>query len=243
MAKQFLVMDEGNTCLKAAWFSNGHLIYSWNIPGGKTENFPEEWVKTQWDGIMVSSTKRKEDEFLEWFNGQKIQFLDHTQVKNIDLAYKENAADLGKDRLAALAGTLALFPNENVCIADAGTCLTIDFLTSDARHLGGIISPGLNMRFEAMHTFTGKLPLVSKENFNTPLGTSTQSCMASGVVLGMQSEIEFHLESVQAACNEDFRLILTGGNAIFLAQRIKRANFVVSDLVFQGMYAVLANLV
>jgi len=243
MAKQFLVLDDGNSRLKGAQFSNGALICSWTIPEKTKEHLPKEWLETKWDGILVSSTKRDEKELQGWFEGQKVLFLNHRQVNQVELAYKENPAELGKDRLAGLVGAATLFPKENVCIVDAGTCLTIDFLTADARHLGGIISPGISMRFEAMHTLTGKLPLVTESHFTPSLGTSTRTCMASGVVYGLQSEIEFHLESVCRTFNEDFRLILTGGNAIFLAHRLKHANFVVSDLVFQGMYAVLANLV
>src|SRR5690606_693920 len=61
---------------------------------------------------------------------------------------------LGMDRLAGACGAHALFPTQNCLVIDAGTCVTFDFVDGSGVYYGGGISPGLHMRFKAMHTFT-----------------------------------------------------------------------------------------
>ena len=58
---------------------------------------------------------------------------------------------LGIDRLALVAGAVTRFPNRNVLIIDAGTCITFDIVTDRKEYLGGAIAPGIAMRLKAMH--------------------------------------------------------------------------------------------
>jgi type III pantothenate kinase len=69
---------------------------------------------------------------------------------------------LGFDRLAAAVGAHTTFPDSNVLIIDAGTAITIDMVTAKGEFLGGNISPGLEMRFKALNTFTKKCPSLKK---------------------------------------------------------------------------------
>ena len=69
---------------------------------------------------------------------------------------------LGRDRLAAAVGATVLFPGRNVLIVDFGTAVTIDLVTADATYRGGCISPGVQLRFGALHDHTAALPLVSQ---------------------------------------------------------------------------------
>jgi len=199
-------------------------------------------VQTGFMAILVSSTAADESWFQSRLGTHHLYFLHHQLIPELKIAYSQ-PENIGKDRLAAMAGALILNPGKNICVVDAGTCLTLDGLLSDGTHLGGIISPGMKMRFTSMEYFTERLPLSSENEVVGQLGDSTLRCLASGGVYGMVAEIEYHLSNLQEAHNQSFELILTGGDAIFLAQRIKPANFVVPDLVFQGMNAVLARLV
>jgi type III pantothenate kinase len=236
------LIDAGNSRLKAALYSNGQKIQFWEFLNENLSGAKHQIGNPEPDAILISSTHGNEEEIQSWFPGQKVFVLDHRQYSRIHWAYP-NPGHMGKDRLAAIIGGSILYPEKNICVADSGTCLTLDFLKYGEKHLGGVISPGLKMRFQAMHQFTRKLPLVSENEMVDALGFTTETCMASGAVLGIVSEIEYHLQALEQKESEPFHLILTGGNAIFLAQRLKRSNFVAPDLVFQGMNAVLANLV
>ncbi len=69
---------------------------------------------------------------------------------------------LGVDRLALVAGAKGQFPDKNVLIIDAGSCITFDFLNQDGVYFGGDISPGIEMRYKAVNHYTANLPLLEK---------------------------------------------------------------------------------
>ena len=64
-----------------------------------------------------------------------------------------------------------------------------------AHHLGGAISPGRAMRYNAMHVFTANLPLLNPTDEVPAVGTSTSSSMSLGVEAGIISEIQAHIEA------------------------------------------------
>ena len=67
------------------------------------------------------------------------------------------------DRMAAVVGANEQFPGRDILVIDAGTCITYEFVDAAARYHGGNISPVLQMRFKALHQFTGRLPMVALE--------------------------------------------------------------------------------
>jgi type III pantothenate kinase len=242
MSERFLLIDAGNSRLKAALYENNIPIESWVFPNSEMEEALSFILLSEFSAILVSSTAANESWFQSRLGAHRLYFFHHHQIKDLKIAYSEPDS-IGKDRLAAMAGARILYPGKNICVADAGTCLTLDGLLADGTHLGGIISPGMKMRFASMEYYTERLPLASENELVGEFGDSTLRCLASGGVYGLVAEIEYHQNRLQKEWNQHFELILTGGDGIFLAQRIKPANFVVPDLVFQGMNAVLARLV
>ena len=82
----------------------------------------------------------------------------------------ETPETLGYDRMAAVVGANEQFPHRDILVIDAGTCITYEFIDSKGQYHGGNISPGMQMRFKALHQFTGRLPLVDTTGV-TPDGT------------------------------------------------------------------------
>ena len=68
---------------------------------------------------------------------------------------------LGLDRLAAVIGANYLYPNKSNLVIDGGTCITYDWIDANGNYFGGSISPGLNMRYNALNYYTAKLPHVA----------------------------------------------------------------------------------
>ena len=97
-----------------------------------------------------------------------------------------------KQRRAQLLDSLAVkkYPQKNVLIIDAGTCITFDFVSDKKEYFGGAISPGIEMRYKALSTFTSKLPLLDKKLPRDFLGINTEESINSGVVNGVLQEIE-----------------------------------------------------
>ncbi|WP_448519571.1 type III pantothenate kinase [Rhodoflexus sp.] len=147
---------------------------------------------------------------------------------------------LGMDRLAAALGAWQQFPNRQTLVIDAGTCITYDFVTASAEFLGGIISPGLQMRLKAMHTFTARLPLIDSDFAVPPplVGQTTADAMLSGAFHGLSSEMNGIIHQYEAIFGR-FNILLSGGDALFFEKTIKETNFVNENVVLDGLRAAL----
>jgi type III pantothenate kinase len=131
-----------------------------------------------------------------------------------------------------------LYPSQNVLVIDAGTCITFDIINSENEYLGGAISPGLQMRYQAMNTFTENLPLLEPEEDVDLVGNTTIKSMQSGVIFGITSEIDGVI-SMYNSQFKDLTIILTGGDSQFLCKRLKNSIFANSNFLLQGLNYIL----
>lgn len=136
----------------------------------------------------------------------------------IGIRYK-TPETLGRDRLAAAVGAWGLFPGESLLIADVGTALTLDVVQSDGDYLGGNISLGIDIRFEALHTFTSRLPRVELAGEPGLLGYDTATAIRRGALWGVANEIAgtFVLAAKEYGCR---RVVLTGGGAPVIRENV-----------------------
>ena len=103
--------------------------------------------------------------------------------------------------------------------------------------MGGGISPGMEMRFKSLKTFTAKLPLV-KADWNFPLvGYDTSTNILSGVIIGMAKEIDGIIEAYEEKY-ENFNVLLSGGDTHYFNRLLKKKIFADPDLIFKGLYAI-----
>ena len=145
---------------------------------------------------------------------------------------------LGVDRIALVSAAASQYPNENVLVIDAGSCITYDFLTSENKYLGGAIAPGMEMRYKAMHHFTANLPLLKAEVPKNLIGDSTNNSMHIGVFQGVISEIEGFIDRYIENFSH-LTVILTGGDAHFLRDSIKNDIFANSNFLLEGLNYIL----
>lgn len=145
---------------------------------------------------------------------------------------------IGKDRLAALAGASVLFPGEHCLIIDAGTCITIDLLTADSVYHGGNISPGLQMRLKAMHQQTARLPLVELDELQNDLGLTTETALRTGGQGGGVYELEGLYHRLVAKWSP-LNVVLTGGDALLLAQHTLLPHNLQPNLVHYGLHKIM----
>ncbi len=144
---------------------------------------------------------------------------------------------IGADRLALIAASVDLFPRQHNLAIGLGTCITYNFVNNAHEFLGGSISPGMNMRFRAMHEQTALLPLIKAES-NFPLvGYDTKTNLLSGVILGMAKEIDGIIESY-ALKYSNFNVLLTGGDMGFFVPHLKNRIFADPNLIYKGLYAI-----
>lgn len=149
---------------------------------------------------------------------------------------------VGNDRLANAVGAYVENPNANSLVIDAGTCLTYDFVNANNCYLGGAISPGLNMRFKALNTFTEKLPLLNKASKQLNLiGGDTNSSIVSGVVNGIQGEIINNIATYRSKYPL-LTIFMTGGDTEFLQSIVgieKNGIFAHENLTLIGLNHIL----
>jgi type III pantothenate kinase len=144
---------------------------------------------------------------------------------------------VGADRLALSAAMVHFYPGKNNLVIGLGSCITYNFINKYHQFLGGSISPGLEMRFKAMHEQTALLPLIQKE-WNFPLvGYDTKTNLLSGVIMGMAKEIEGIVEEYEKKYS-NFNVVLTGGDCTYFERLLKKKIFADPNLLYKGLYAI-----
>ncbi len=225
-----LVVDIGNSRIKAAVFEGAirlEIFIFLKIELKKNiENILKKFEKTT-DLVVSSVGDVEKQSFLEYNNRVNVHFLTHDDPFPFYNAYA-TPTTLGIDRMVLAAGATLQFPKMNRLVIDVGTCVTYDFIDEQDIYLGGAISPGLRLRYEALHNFTAKLPLLSLGIPKDFVGNSTAESIHSGVVNGFVFEIDGFIEAYRAKYS-NFIIILTGGDTDFLAKRLKNTIFANSN--------------
>ncbi|HLG02534.1 MAG TPA: type III pantothenate kinase [Bacteroidia bacterium] len=233
-----LVLDFGNTSLKAAIFDNEGLA----VQEFLLQPDPEEVLQFVRGreilacilAAVVDYPHHLETDLQAKFPLIKLDEFTAMPVKN----RYESPATLGYDRIAAACGAWQLFPNTNVLAIVAGTCITYNIVNKKGEFLGGAIAPGLNMRLRAMHTFTGKLPLAKLEGNNPLTGTTTETSLRSGTYHAACAEIEGMIARYSKAF-PGLEPVIGGGDGVFLAEGVKNGIFARPNLVTEGLNSIL----
>lgn len=230
-------IDIGNTFAKIGFFKENQLTESKR--GLPIDQLKKKIFESDIQSIIISSVTRSQEDLETLFadySKSKI-FLNPNTPIPIKKDY-ETPQTLGADRLAGAVGANFLFPNQNCLIIDMGTAIKYDYVSKEGIFKGGIISPGLKIRFKALHTFTKRLPLVEAEGIPELIGKSTKTCIQSGVINGIIAEINGIIERYEQL--GDCQVILCGGDAQFFENQIKKTNFAVPNLVLIGLNQILA---
>ena len=82
-------------------------------------------------------------------------------------------------------------------VVDFGTAITVDYVSGDGTYRGGAISPGMGMRFQALHRYTARLPLCRETAEERLYGTTTTSCIEQGVMNGIAFGQSSHVRFIK----------------------------------------------
>ena len=229
-------IDIGNSRIKIGLFENSHLFDS------KLTNNPEEALeflsKHSLKDIIVSSVGHDPD-WTGRIRKEGINLNLNSATKTpLSLVY-QTPETLGSDRIAAAVGAYIRNPGMSVLIIDLGTCATYDFLDDKAIFYGGSISPGIRMRFRAMHEQTARLPLIEEWTNNIKLtGQNTAESMVSGTIMGLKQEIEGFIRSYQHKV-ANLQIIFTGGDFKVVENLLDQKYTWVNHLVLEGLNGIL----
>lgn len=235
---EFLTIDIGNTKAKYAIFHDDNIVETnyFNPESDDLSHLLEKYPDIN-KGI-ISSVGGKVNECLRQLQSIDMIVLNSETKLPFALTYKEKSK-IGADRLALVAAAYAEKPHQNSLVIDIGTCITYDILTDDDKHLGGPISPGMQLRFKAMHEHTALLPLCKPTNDELKLlCDNTTECLQSGVQLGVLHEIKEFIKLYSLKFN-DLNVFITGGDNIFLQNQLKNYTFASSNFMFNGLRLIL----
>jgi len=235
-----LIVDAGNTFIKVAVFQGNVLLHDDKF---KESDFLNNITKLfkKYPGItyaLVSSvSKFPMEDIRALCVFCKVHILSQASVIPFKNAYK-TPETLGVDRLALMAAAFYKYPHKNTLVIDAGTCITYDFLEATGTYLGGAISPGVEMRFKALHTFTARLPLIENTNLENFIGDTTETSIMSGVINGTVNEINGIISQYEQKF-KDLTVILTGGDSQILSKRLKNTIFANPKFLLEGLNCIL----
>lgn len=241
-----LIIDYGNTLVKVALFQKDslHTLKSFQSTSvDQLKEFLEDFEinsgnATILNNAIVSSVIDYPEDIKSWLTNKYnlIELNSHTPIP-IKIKYK-TPQTLGNDRIALAVAGSQFYPENDVLVIDAGTCITFDFVSKNSEYHGGSISPGLQMRFKALNTFTDKLPLVKPVDNPELVGDSTANSIISGVMCGIYSEVDGIIDRYKMKF-PDVKTILTGGDIIYFDKMLKNNIFANSNFVLKGLNMIL----
>lgn len=229
-----LLIEIGNTALKAAWADGNILRKTMRYQGEKNMDYIASLVEKEKPEVLVMASVREiseEDE--RWIAGHcgQLVLIDRNHTAMLK-AY--GLPDyLTPDRGASLIAVKNLFKNKDCVVFDFGTTLSIDFLAADGSYGGGNISLGSRTRFKALNRYSRNLPLVNMPKTDRSLGSSLVSSIEAGVISGIKFEIDGYIASKPESV-----VVFTGGDANYFAKQTSNSVFVVNNLVLMGLAAI-----
>jgi len=231
-----LIIDRGNTSSKIAVFDGEEIIKHQILSKLTLADVILFAKKHAISASIISSVKQKDsitNELIRHFNAL---FLTHKTPIPISINYK-TPETLGNDRIAGIVGANKAYPNNNILVIDTGSCITFDFFM-DGKYCGGRISPGLQMRYDSLHTFTSQLPQISISDAHFTLGKDTNSSIIAGVQQGALDEIDTVIDIFRKE-NKDSVVILCGGDHKFFDKHLKNSIFADPFIVLKGLNIIL----
>lgn len=231
-----LAIDVGNTRIKSAVFEQDNLVELFVFDAQELQKKISIILKkfSKIEVLVVASVGKLDlDDFLFLENLVKIEWITHNSAFPFVNKYA-TPSTLGIDRMILASGAVLQYPKQNRLVIDAGTCITYDFIDKNDTYIGGAISLGLRLRYKALNNYTAKLPLLDTIMPDSYIGNSTEESLHSGVVNGLLYEIEGFINRYEADYSK-FTIILTGGDAVFLAKRLKNTIFANSNFLLESL--------
>jgi type III pantothenate kinase len=239
----YLAIDIGNTLAKYALFdAKGTLLHLHKVPQELPPALPSFVVPGKIVHAIFSTVSTPPDHIADLLHAHHIP---HTQLDaHTPLPFVNNYATphtLGNDRRAIAAAAVQLFPQKNVLVISSGTCITYNVIDNKKTYIGGAISPGMMMRYQALHTFTQKLPHLTP---TTPPPPTIAHTTTDNIQSGVQNAILYEMQGYIAATKHIYPqliIIFTGGDAHYFENRLNIKIFALPNLALSGLFAILTH--
>lgn len=240
-----LLIDVGNSRIKWAYSQNGALARhgSASHKGVVPEEAINAWRQSSPECVITANVAGHEyaEQLTTWVRQQwqlQVEFIT-LEASRFELAYAEPER-FGIDRWLALVAARELVEGA-VAVIDAGTALTLDIVSAEGKHVGGIILPGLNLMSESLQQKSSGVRQGYTEvltDQTSLLGIDTRSCIEKGALYAVTGAVEHVLERFQAQAGEVRSVIICGGDGEQISAELSIRSKLIPDLVLQGMQIV-----
>jgi len=243
----YLLVDAGNSRIKWNVYSPASKQYA--LPP-QAVNWREGDINTilqdQWQGLSgidavlaASVTGQPVQQAIQQYaqNQWSVQptfITTQAQAFGVRNAYKV-PEQLGVDRWLAVLAARTLFPDQNVCVVDCGTAITVDTVTHTGRHLGGLIIPGPYLMKTALFQQTHGVKISHGDMELSPFTDSTTNGVNHGVLLAAVAFVDRAVADIENELGEDLVKMITGGDAQMIATHSRHALHHQPEMVLKGL--------
>lgn len=227
-----LLLDLGNTRLKAAWQTEGKFqvlpVTGTNTISSVLWDTPDEiWLSSVTDATQTLALLDTLPEQAA-LKQVKVPAYQH----HLPTHYAQE--QLGVDRWLAMLACYHRSPGPGL-VVDCGTAVTLDTINRQGEHTGGYILPGLSMMQRALLQGTA-----INLNVDTPVRSAALDS-ASAIALGARQALVALIEKMLAQAEPGARLFIGGGDTGELTPYLASSYIKEACMVLKGL-ACLADL-
>lgn len=236
-----LLVDIGNTRLKWILFDGDDIHQRDALVHHKSD--PKQWGDRLWkqlprpSQVVIANVTGAEvaAALSDWIQRQwdlETCFVS-TESTNYGISNGyDSPQKLGVDRWVAMIGGRRL-SQQNQIIVDCGTVVTIDALTRQGQHLGGVMLPGVRLMHAALYNNT-QIPEQEIGNI-VFLGKNTGDCIWGGTIYAITAAIDRVSQQMSEVLGDPVHCFLTGGNSTHLLPYLENSYQLEPDLIFSGL--------
>jgi len=186
-----------------------------NVAGADFEKSVCTWVKRRWKILP---------EFL------------HSQAEQCGVTNAYSKPErLGNDRWAALIAANVLCRKPAI-ILGCGTAITVDALSADGRHLGGLITPGVDLMISSVCASAAEVNIEDGDSAEIALlASSTEAAVLGGSLYTAVSLLDRVSADLRGELGAGSCVLLTGGDAERLMPLLECKAKYEPELVLKGL--------
>ncbi len=247
-----LVIDVGNTNTSLGVYEGERLAWHWRLTTAR-ERTPDEYgvharILFELAGldfksihaIAIASVVPQLNYTLnrmaeEYFHLTPL-FIDHATDTGMEILYQP-PSDVGADRIVDAVAAVAKYGAPCI-VVDFGTATTFDAIDAQAKYLGGVITPGINISSDALFARAARLPRVEIKRPQRVVGKSTVSAIQSGLYYGYAGLVDGILRRMMEEIGDNgasVPVVATGGLAPLIATASELINTVDDTLTLDGL--------
>ncbi|VAW75250.1 Pantothenate kinase type III, CoaX-like [hydrothermal vent metagenome] len=202
---------------RPAWkdFDPPERVIVSNVAGPELEKPVHTWIKRRW---------KLAPEFLS----------SQAEQCGVTNAYSKPER-LGSDRWATLIAAHKLCRGP-VIILSCGTAITVDALSADGRHLGGLIMPGIELMISSVCAGAADVNIEdSGSDEISLLASSTEAAVLGGSLYTAVSLLDRISADLRGELGAEASVLLTGGDAPRLMPLLESQTRYEPELVLKGL--------